>query len=325
MQTNLKGLYSQIIDGFSSGIWNKKLIYFKHFSHYEVDLLAQEEEKIYKEAQERGLLSESVRIDQLIQEGSWNNSRENELFQQRQFLENCINTKKNLLLQEQINKKNKEIEETNTKINSIILERNSLVGLTLENWTSKKMNELHMVRSTFLDTKLTTIFLNKENDDLEDYELQELIELYNNSLDRLNKNIKKLAIGTFFQNILHLAPESIYEFYGKAITQLTILQQDVYIYGKFFSNILNSENKPSQELRDDPDKLIEQFQKNSNLKGAIGEGKGDLNGASVLGATKEELKNAGVDGKFINFRSKLKPGQTELSSIELAQIFQGSK
>lgn len=324
MTQKYRSNFSAIVAGYSQTSWRDKLIYFKHFTNCELGFFELDEDRIYNHAQSQGLLSEKEKIDLLKIDDIWTEAQERELRQERDFLELQLTTKKNLLLESQIKNINKQIEDSQKKIYDIIVARNQLVGFTVENFTARKVNELHMQRATYKDAGLSELFFTKESfDELEDSELEELITLYNECLNKINTNIKKLAISPFFQSIFNLSAESVYEFYGKPVIGLTTLQQDLYIFGRYFGNLLKGENPPSQEMLDDPDKLIEQHQKNMNMKSSIGEVKGDLGAGTTLGAKKSEYEAAGIKGRYINFRSKLKPGQTELSSVELANIFNG--
>lgn len=322
MIPNHKTSFSEIIAGFSKTIWRGQSVYFKHFNNVDMGFFVQDEERIYENAHAQGLFTEQEKLESLKKDDIWTEAQERELRQEKEFLELQISTKKNLLIDSQIKSVNKQIEDSQKKINDILSARTQLVGFTVEHLTARKMNEIHMLRATYRDSDLSVLFFTEEQfNELEDSELEELILLYNGKLDFLNQTIKKLAVSNFFQNMFNLAPECIYDFYGKPVINLTVLQQDLYIYGRFFSNLLQGENKPSQEMLDNPDKLIEDYQKNQNLKETLGEKKADLSAGTALGATKEEYEKAGVKGRFINFREKLKPGQTELSSTDLANLF----
>lgn len=324
MKFKPKSNYATIVQGFSKTYWCNQEIYFKHFRAIDLGNFELEEERIYQDAHNKGLLTENEKIDYLKSDGLWSDKQELEIKQEKEFLEGRVTTKKNLLLASQLDSVNKQITESENKIRELLLARAQLVGFVVENHVQRKMNELHIRLSTYRTSDLNNLFFTYEEfNDLEDSQLEELIILYNNSLDLLNNSIKKLAVTPFFQNLFYLAEDNIYTFYGKSIVNLTLYQVDLFTYGKYFAPIINGANKPSQELLDDPDKLIEWSQTNTNLKGAIGEQKDELGGGSVPGAKKSDYKAARVEGKFIDFRAKLKPGQTEIGGADLANIFNG--
>lgn len=324
MKLRAKSLFSEIVSGFSKIEWRGQFLYFKHFSNIELGESESLEIEIFDNARQKGLSTEEERIKTIIQNGLWTEAKERELRQERDYLDNRLTTKKNLLIQSQIDQVNKEIIETQTRITKLLSARAEIIGFTVEHTVSRRINEEHIKLAAYKNNLLQQRFFTDEefNEDIEDDDLQQLIKLYNLKLDYINKNIKKLAISPFFQNLFYLSKEpGIYVFYGKPVVQLSIFQIDLYLYANFFANIIDPKNPPSQEMLDNPDLLIESNQKNSNLKGAMIERNGDLSGGSVIGATLEEMRAAGVEGKSVNFRKKLREGATELSSIDLANIF----
>lgn len=321
---NPRSLFSQIVKGYSLDYFNNHPIYFKHFDNIVLGDFSDEEKFIYDKAKNEGLLTEKEKIEQLIKDGVWTEVQEREIKQEKEFIEIRSQTKKNLLIESQIAVVNKEIESSQEKVNQLLCARANLVGYVVESYSQRKINEKHIQSSTYKSKELLELLFNEEEfNELEDSQLEELIISYNNKIDYINKNIKKLAISPFFQNLYHTCGENIYNFYGKSVVELTIFQLDSFIYGKFFANII-SNNNPPQELLEDPDKLIEWSTQSKNFKDAIGEQKADLSGGSVMGAKAADYKKAGVAGKVVNFRKKLQDGKNELDSIELAQIFQSN-
>lgn len=314
--------FSEIIAGYSKSFWRSQSIYFKHYTNVELGLASIEEDRIFQGAHNKGLPTEKEKIEFLKVDGLWTDAQERELKQQKEFLDNRIITKKSLIISAQIQQVNKEIEETQKKIYEILSARSALISLTVEQYVSRKMNENHIKFSTYKDDTLNNrLFSNDEFNELEDIDIEELIILYNARLDNLNQNIKKLAVSNFMQNLFCLCQENIMNFYGKPIVELTLFAIDLFIYARYFAPILQSENKPSEEMLENPDQIIENYTKNMNLKGAIGEKTADLTGGSVIGATKQDYKDAKIEGRFIDFRSKLKEGSGEISGADLANIY----
>lgn len=326
MKNQNRAIYSEIVQGFSTSKFRGQLLYFGHFKNLQLGNFEILEQELHDRVHSEGLLTEEEKINSLIKDGIWDNKKELEIKQEREFLEGRINTKKNLLLESQIKSVNDQIKESQNKIDKILFEKSQLIGYTVEKYVRRKMNEEHIKSATFKDSALNERYFNdNEFNNLSDEELEELIIKYNLKLDNLNNNLKKLAISPFFQNLFHLSRESgIYTFYGKSIVDLTLYQIDLYIFSRFFDPLINGENKPPQELLESPEKLIEWATQSKNLKEAVGEQKSDLNGTSIFGAKKEDYQKAGIYGRSIDFRSKLKEGSDELSSIELARIFNGS-
>ncbi len=318
-----RSLYAIIIDGYCESEFRAQPIYFIHFNNRILGRIESFEEEIYNRAQSDGLLTEKQSLERLIKDDIWSEQKELELRQEKEFLEARLTTKKNLFLESQIKNINIEIQECEDRIYKIISERNKLLGFTVENYVRCKINEINIKLASFKDKDLKESYFNDETfNELEDFELEELIIKYNEKFDYINNNLKKLAISTFMQNQFHLCKEAgLFHLYGKPIVDLTLFQIDLFVFSNFFANILSGENPPSEEMLNDPDKIVENHQKNSKMKDAMGERKGDLTGGSVIGAKKSDYKAAAIQGNFVNFRSKLKEGSSELSAVELANIF----
>ena len=155
-------------------------------------------------------------------------------------------------------------------------------------------------------------FFDEESfDDLDNFSLGELIHLYNEISENFSElNLKRTAYSSGFLNLFYMSPESVYEFYGKPVLELTFYQIEVYSNAKIFKNLVsNSKYPPSTEAYHDPDLLVSwvndakdsgDANKNSTSSDSAGGNKESVGGgASYVGASKDDLKKIAKDGDNI--------------------------
>ena len=114
--------------------------------------------------------------------------------------------------------------------------------------------------------------------------------------DFSHKNLKRIALTHSFLNLYHLCSDRVSELFGVPVVKLTFFQSEIFGTAKYFKSILNdAKHKPTEEMYGDPDLLLDWMESNSGGKVDI-EGKMEEKaGVSYVGATKEDLKDLGVD------------------------------
>ena len=102
----------------------------------------------------------------------------------------------------------------------------------------------------------------------------------------------------FFCNYYYLCDDNPHIFYGKPVVDLTFYQAEMFAFGRYFKNLAqDAKVQPPDEIRNDPDKLIEFYEAKKNADAVMdkaNERAGDKGGAtSLVGATKEDLEALG--------------------------------
>ena len=114
-----------------------------------------------------------------------------------------------------------------------------------------------------------------------------------------------------------MCDDNPYYLYGKPIIDLTFYQMEVFSYSRYFRNALSeAKHKPSDELYDDPEKLIDWLESSKNAEEMLNKGSKKENtksegaiGTSIIGAKKEDLAKIGIDEKGISLHDEaLKKG-----------------
>lgn len=294
----LKSIYHDILNGYSFYSDNQVEFYVKHFRLEDLDLASKRRVQIENKAKNLGLLDEKTQIKNLIAKDGWSNDKENEIIVYQKYIKDLKYTKSRLIKTKDIERLAEQIKENEDKLNTILKEKQELLGTTLESYSNKKINEYYIYISLYKDPYLRERFLTKEQfEELEYEELYSLYFKYNYILNNINeKNIKKIALSPFFLNSFYLSNDDPYIFYGKPIVQLTFSQIELFSCGKFFKSIFtNSNTKPPENLMDDPDGLMEWYEGNKNANKTLNKNnKQESLGTSLVGASKKDMEKIGL-------------------------------
>lgn len=318
----LKQTYSEIIQGFSITRYRGNRVFVHHFGNIddlETNVLYTD---VYQNAVKKGYPTEKERLEQLEKDKLWSSGDENNIEGIKASIKSLLIAKKKAFLKRDIDSINSQIEEQEKLLNEMLYKRDSLIGATTEKFTKRAVDNFLIQQSFYKDIRLKEYLYKKEEfDELEASDLNVLFQLYNEIIDRFSEiNIKKIALSNFFQNSFSLA-EKVYEFYGKSISQLTDFQVQLGIYGSYYKSILNSESRPPDELLNDPDKLDDWYSSKTNaeqmLEKNVKEDGGDV---SIMGATKEDLKNWGYDQLGSSLHEATKKAGGELNQEQMMRL-----
>ena len=212
---------------------------------------------------------------------------------------------------------------------NLTVEKKDLLGFTVEDYANKKINEYYMFNSLFKDKDLKYKFFSEEEfDELENKDLSEILEIYNNlNKDYIDKNLKKIALSSYYLSLFNLSDDNPYYMYGKPIIYLTFYQMEVFGYARYFKNALSeAKHKPPDEYYEDPDKLIDWLESSKNVEEVLNKNESNqkkTEGAiatSIVGAKKEDLAKIGKDENGISLHKEaLKKGGT-LSMEDLMKM-----
>lgn len=304
----LRQSYSEIVAGFSITSREDKPLYIKHFSpldNLELDFLYAD---YYDKVREKGYPTETQRLELLERDGLWTKGDENNLSLVRTNISGLFTAKKKAFLKRDIDSINEQIQEQETLLRQNMFRRERLIGPTVEKFTKKKIDVYLIGNSFYNDSKLTKLTYSKEEfADMEEESLGALFEIYNHVMDNFSElSIKKIALAIFFQNAFSLC-ESIYEFYGRPICYLTNFQIHLSSYGTYYKNILQSEHRPPDDVANDPEKMEDWFSSKKNVEQMLDKNVQEEGGnVSIIGATKEDLKNWGYDEPTVSLAKATK-------------------
>ena len=324
-QEESKILYHDVLNGYSFYNDNKIAFYIKHFSTKDLNIVNKRKIEIENKAKKIGLLSEEIQLQNLISKDSWSKDKEEEIAKLQDFIKNLKYTKTKLITSRDTEAIGIQLKENESKLNEILKERQEVLGITLESYTNKKINEYYVFVSLYKDEFLKKRLLDsQEFEDLEYDELYELYTKYNMGLSKLNeKNLKKIALSGFFLNSFYLCDDNPYTFFGKPIIDLTFIQTELFAYAKYFKSIItNSSTKIPDNIISDPEALIDWYEGSKNATQAANNMKKknpeETLGSSFIGASKEDLKKMGMkntDNISLTEEAKKKGGSLSFQDL----------
>lgn len=248
-----RNAYRDILQGYSHIPNGDK--YIKHFAEADLGLL----ENIYNSykigALEMGLMTEKDKLAFLKEEDFWTEEEENEYRQAKSDLSDTIDHLSKIVIPEQREKFKEEVQKDEIALREISIDRDDIVNPTVESYCNKKINEDYVYRAFYKNEQLTEPYYTKEEyGELSYREIGGIVQEYNESISSYSeKNIKRIAVNTFFLNAFMMSDNDPVKFYGKAVLEMTVYQMNLYTRGKFCKSILQESElgPPDQHYRDE--------------------------------------------------------------------------
>lgn len=322
-------MFIDILKGYSLSYYKSNKLYFKHntsFDSGEIDHLKQE---FIEKAKRNGLPTESQKEEYLILENLWSKENNEKINKLKSDISTLKQTKSKLFKSDDINEFNRQIDQKKLELITLAAERKDLLGFTVEDYANKKINEYYMFNSLFKDKDLKDrYFSEQEFDELENKDISEVLEIYNNiNKNFIENNLKKIALSSYYLSLFNLCDENAYNLYGKPIIYLTFYQMEVFGYARYFKNALSeAKHKPSDEYYEDPDKLIEWLESSKNVEEVLSKNENNqkkTEGAiatSIVGAKKEDLAKIGKDENGISLHKEAQKKGGTLSMEDLMKM-----
>lgn len=267
-----------------------------------------------KEGDKEGLPTQEYMEAHLKTEGVWTEKDDKEVADIKNLIERLVEGKKVIYLKSDLDRQNQDIEENEKKYYAKKAQKDKLLGLTAEMWAEKKVNEHYIIQSFYLDEQFKQKYLTDDfYDGLSEVQMQDIVHAYNEEMETVgDKNIKRLAIQEFFQVYWSLSTENLFNFFGRPICDLTYFQVKLGSYGRMFKNLLEGADKLPEEVRTDPDKLLDYIRTGENAKermekAAQNSPDNDVVASTLIGAKNEDYKAVGITSdSTVSLSSELK-------------------
>ena len=308
---NSKVIFSEILQGYTlvslPDFGNVKVKHFNNFDSAELDI---KNRFFYEKAVSQGLPTRKERVDHLLEEDIWTEEKSKQILSLKSLVAGLKNSKSKVFLQAHIDQIDNELKKNQTELSALSLKKEELIGFCAETYAARRINE-HYMHNAFLKENGERLFTEEEFEDLEERKLVDLIGAYNKSTKKFNSNeLKKLSLAGFFTNLFYLCENNAYSFFGEPIVKLTFYQVELFGYARYYKSLLeNSENKPPDDISQDPEKMVEWFDSTKSAKEVLDKSKNagvEGSATSLVGATKEDLKRLGLDNpnETINMAKK---------------------
>lgn len=317
-----KGLYKEIAVGFSEDKYLEKPIFIKHFTELENGELDYYRRLFNQEALAKGLEAKEEKLTFLIRNQLWSHDKEKEIEQITKQISDTEMLVKNLIIKKQITDAKNKIKNLRGQLSKLENERSEIVGFCLEDYTTKKINELIIYLSFYKDKECKEKFFTQEEyDELSDYEFADLTNILSNFYQRFSHDkTKKICACPFFMSLFNLCENSSFNFFGKYVKDLTILQVNLFSQARYFKSLMENQaqTNPPSDVTSDPDKMIEWYESIENSVTLGGKGE-QSSGVGYVGASREELeKMAGGKAVTLNELAAKKGGKlTKEDFIEM--------
>lgn len=298
-ESSLKVVFSEILRGHtlvsSPKYGDVKIKHFNNFDSAELDI---KNDFYYQKAINEGLPTREQRIDYLLKEKIWTPEKNKEIIHLKSFIKGLKSSKSKVFLQAHIDQINTQINENQLKLSKMELEKEDLIGFCAESYASRRINE-HYMFNALCDEKNQRLFTREEFEDLSEEKLMEYIALYNKSTKKFkHETLQKISVSGFFTNLFYLCDNNAHVFFGKPLVELTFYQVELFGSGRYFKSLMEqADANVPEEIKDDPEKIIEWFDSTKSAKEVLEKSRNagqDGSATTLVGATKQDLERLGL-------------------------------
>ena len=321
---NFRHLFKDIVFGWSEIQYRGESAYLKHLSVFDQVDIEEVRNSFFKKAKDRGLPTKSDALQRLKEEQMWTAHDDSKIKEQKDYLIQAENTKKELYLKKEIDRANEEIQEAEKKILFFESQKEGLLGHTCEKYADSRVSDHYIVRSLYRDRSISDTYYNQEEvDEMTRSEMTEVVRLYNTAYGVFDDiNIQKVVLQDFYQPYMPFC-ENVNNMFSKPLFELSINQVKLIIYSRMFKNIFENYSKIPDRIRTNPEKIIDYVNAQEKAKDKLKNF--DKDGASTLvGAKKEDYEYLGVANSQENTLSaKLKEKGGKMDMKDLMQAIKG--
>jgi hypothetical protein len=325
-QNKYKKAFRDIKNGFSEIKVLENLFYLKHLSLEDQVDIDQIYDHYFDEAKSRGVPTNDETLKRLIDEKQWSTRQESLIKQEEDFIDNLNKQKKTLYLKSEIQRVNADIESAQKRLYDLKNTKAAFFNRTAESYAEERVNDFYILKCLYKDKKLSQpAFEEHEFDNIDSETLTCIIRQYSEVYKNINDNtIQHLVLQDFFNLYMPFA-ENPTEFFGKSVCELTYNQVKLLIYSRFFKNVFQQNDKMPQDIKSDPDKIIDYVNANENAKKVIENKNNKENQAtSIVGATTEDLEYVGLKAKgqkTLSLADEAKKKGGSLSMDDMMKLF----
>jgi len=286
-------LFNEIIKGYSKRNFRSGPIFIKHLGLSEKAFFDSRFQEFYNFAISNGIPTEDDALEIAIENEFWSNKEEQEIGEIKKYIDRMILTKKNLIRNLEIEAINKQISDERQKLAKKLSQRKDIIGKTAEEYAGNRSNDYVIYECLYKDENLKErVFKESEFEEMTYEDLVEYILFFNEYIDDYKEyNLQKIALLDFFQPY-YLVLDQPLQFWGKPMVSLTDFQIRTTIYGKIFKNIFETNENIPENIKSDPEKLLEYTDKSKAKKTFDSKikNKDKASAEAIFGATKEEIE-----------------------------------
>lgn len=325
-QSKYKKAFRDIKNGFSEIKVLENFFYLKHLSLEDQVDIDQVYDYYFDQAKNRGVPTNDETLKRLIEEKQWSSRQESLIKQEEDFIENLQKQKKSLYLKSEIQRVNADVELGQKRLYDLKNTKAAFFNRTAESYAEERVNDFYILKCLYKNKELTKLAYEEDQfDDIDSETLTCIIKQYSEVYKNINDNtIQYMVLQDFFNLYMPFA-ENPTEFFGKSVCELTYNQIKLLIYSRFFKNVFQQNDKMPQDIKNDPDKIIDYVNANENAKKTIeSKNNKDNQATSIVGATSEDLEYIGLKAKgqkTLSLADEAKKKGGSLSMDDMMKIF----
>mgnify|MGYP003641602440 CR=1 FL=1 len=292
----LRRTFCDITQGFTSAPLRDKTVFIKHLGQVDQYLVEERREEIYEKAKAKGLPTNKEAIEVLIENDVWSEQEERDIVSNQDYLNNLLDTKKNLIIPSQISSINEDINKASEDLNKLKAKKSSLLTQTCETYANLKSNDFSVYLCLHKDKTTNEKFFSwDEFSELSKNEIRALLELYAQSSSHLDiEKVKYLSVSSIFSLYYNIiGSDNLHNFFRKPIYELTFYQLNLLNYARVLNSILENVDGIPEAIRQEPDDLLAYAESKRKNKNVVDRSK-DKQGFSVMGATKKDMDEMGI-------------------------------
>ena len=171
---NSADLICEIFDGYSEISFRDETLFLRHINIRDQRMLNSCFEKQKQRAIEACVPTEKEKLDELKASGEWLEKDDLEIESKKSYIDNMLQTKKQLELKSQKKAIQDTIDTETAELNKLLFRRNQLVGKTAEDFANIRANEEFIRNIIYSDRELSKLYFSEE-----DFNLLESADLSN--------------------------------------------------------------------------------------------------------------------------------------------------
>jgi hypothetical protein len=314
-------LIGEIFDGYSVSTFEGRDVFVKHISIRDQKYIHAYYDKYKNIALSKGVESEEEREAYIKKENLWEESDDMKILSLIEEVKNLKKTKECVFLTSQKESFQKTIDEKSFELYNLKNQKAQIVGLTAENYASKRSNDEMLRFFIFKDPDLIeNLHTEDEFSELEIRQVLLLNQIMADASEKMSEdNIKRAVLRPFFGMYISNC-ENISDFYGKPIVNLSAYQMKVAMYSRVFHSIFQYTEDIPDDIKDDPDKLMAYSESKRNKASNKGGLRDDADASAVFGATREDMKDVAKDSKTVSLSEEAKKAGGKLDMKQMMRL-----
>jgi predicted nuclease with TOPRIM domain len=251
-------IFRDIVRGFSDTEVQNQKLYIKHLSSLDQVDIDEVKDFYYQKALDRGIPTTSEILEKLISDGTWSKNQDDEIDRLNNFIDQLKKNKTQIVLKSKLDEQNKQIEQTQKKINELESEKSALIGINAETYSEKRSNDYYIIKSFYEDPDLKIPVFPEENDfnDLYSEDVIDFIKQYNLSFEMFEETkIQEMILQDFYYIYFPFSDDTV-GFFGNPVCHLTYNQLKLIVYTKIFKNIFERNVNIPESIKKDPSSII---------------------------------------------------------------------